>query len=261
MEKTLEKTQLQPLQQFTLPEISPVTDEEIITYLRRSCQIAEVAAKAERDALILSICEQLNVTVSDEELQAAGDKFRLEHNLLGASETISWLSFQRIALEDWSSGIRVSLLAKKLKEFLFGEIVDNYYVNNRNNFRRVALSQILVRDLTEAQKITHAIKEEYASFCALALEHSKGKQSRENGGFAGIRFFSELIPEIAEAVSQAKEGELIGPIQTKLGYHIIKVEKFFPIELTESLREEVLESLFHTWLQGRLNLALHDEKL
>lgn len=261
MKETLEKTDLQPLEEFALPEISPATDEEIIAYLRRSCQMAEIAAKAERDALILSICKQLGVTVSDEELQAAGDTFRLEHKLLGAPETLNWLSFQRIAVEDWSGGIRVSLLAKKLKELLFGAGVDNYYINNRNNFRCVALSQILVHDLADALKIAHAIREEYASFCALALEHSKGKQSKKNGGFAGIRFLSELIPEITEAVSEAKEGELIGPIQTKFGYHIIKIEKWFASELTESVRAEILESLFQAWLQGRLNSPLRDEKL
>lgn len=249
MKETLEKTELQPLQEFALPEISPATDEEIIAYLRRSCQMAEIAAKAERDTLILGICEQFGITVSDEELQAAGDTFRLEHSLLGASKTLDWLSFQRITVEDWSGGIKVSLLAKKLKELLFGAGVDNSYMNNRNNFRRVALSQILVRDLTDALKIDHAIRAECASFCALALEHSKGKQSKENGGFAGICFLSELVPEIAQAVSTAKEGEVVGPIQTTLGYHILKIEKWFPNEFTESVREEILESLFQAWLQ------------
>lgn len=261
MKETLKKTQLHPLQEFTLPEISPATDEEIIAYLRRSYQIAEIAVKAEQDALILSLCEQLGITVSDEELQAAGDTFRLEHKLLGTSQTLNWLSFQRIAVKDWSDGIRVSLLAKKLKELLFGADVDNYYIDNRNNFIRVALSQILVRDLTEAQKITYAIREEYVSFCALALLHSKGKQSKENGGFAGIRFLSELMPEIAEAISEAKEGEVVEPIQTTLGYHIIKIEKWFPSELTESVRAEILESLFQAWLKGGLNSVLRDEKL
>ncbi|MBD2438072.1 peptidylprolyl isomerase [Nostoc sp. FACHB-110] len=256
MKDTLETTQLQPLQKVTLPEIPPAKDEEILAYLRRSTQIAEIAAKAEQDALILNLCEQLNVTASDAELQAAGDQFRLEHKLLGASETLLWLSVQRITVEDWSYGIRLNLLTKKLKELLFGEIVDNYYIQHRQNFRRVALSQILVRELTQAQQIVRIIKEENASFCALALEHSKGKQSKENGGFAGIRFLSELLPEISTAISQAKEGELIGPIQTTLGYHIIRVEKFFPLELNAELREEVLDSFFQAWLQGKLNFAL-----
>ncbi|MBW4617111.1 MAG: peptidylprolyl isomerase [Desmonostoc vinosum HA7617-LM4] len=260
MKETLEKTELHLLHESALPELSPATDAEIITYLRYSCQIVEVAAKAEYDALILAICEQFNVTVSDEELQAAGDTFRQEHKLLGATETIKWLSAQRISIEDWSSGIRVTLLTKKLKELLFGSSVDHHYINNRHHFKSVALSQILVRDLANALKIVHAIKEESASFCALALEHSKGRQSKENGGFAGIRFLSELMPQIAEVVSQAKEGELIGPIQTTLGYHIIKIEKWFPSELSESVRQEILESLFQAWLQAKLNPVVHNGK-
>lgn len=240
MQETLEK--------LVLPEISPATDDVVVAYLRHSYKFTEMAALAERDALILTVCEQLGITISDEELQAAGDAFRLEHKLLGASETLAWLGQQRISVEDWSQGIRVSLLTKKLKEHLFGEAVDNHYMTNRDDYRRVALSQILVHHLTEALKISQALRVENASFCALALEHSKGKQSQQNAGFVGIRFLAELLPEIGKAVAEAKEGEVVGPIQTKLGYHILRVEKWFAAELNE-VREEVLESLFQGWLQ------------
>ncbi|WP_017318971.1 peptidylprolyl isomerase [Mastigocladopsis repens] len=241
MEETLEK--------LASPEISPIKDADIIAYLRRSYKFAEIAALAERDALVLNTCEQLGITVSDEELQAAGDAFRLEYKLLGGSETFAWLSQQRITVEDWSQGIRVALLTKKLQEHLFGAAVDSQYVSNRNNFKRVALSQILVLDLTEGLKIAQALREENASLCALALEYSKGKQSRENGGFVGIQFLAELVQEVAEAVAKAKEGEVIGPVQTKFGYHILRVEKWFPPQLNESVRERVLESFFQAWLQ------------
>jgi parvulin-like peptidyl-prolyl isomerase len=237
------------LEKLALPEISLATAEDIVAYLRRSYQLAEIATLAERDVLTISVCEQLGITISDEELQTAGDAFRQEHKLLGASETIAWLTQQRITVEDWSQGIRVSLLTQKLKEHLFGESVDTDYISNRDNYRRIALSQVLVRDLTEALKITHALREENASFCALALEHSKGKQSKENGGFVGIRFLAELLPEIAQAVAGAEAGEVIGPVQTKLGYHILRIEKWFPAELNE-VREQVLESLFQAWLHA-----------
>jgi parvulin-like peptidyl-prolyl isomerase len=44
----------------------------------------------------------------------------------------------------------------------------------------------------------------------------------------------------------------IRPIQTKLGYHILKVEKWFPAELSK-VREQVLESLYQAWLQAGSN--------
>jgi parvulin-like peptidyl-prolyl isomerase len=172
-----------------------------------------------------------------------------EHIILGATETLSWLSQQRITVEDWSQGIRVALLAKKLKEHLFGASVDGPYLSNRKDYRRIALSQIVVDDLTDALKIVARVQEDKATFCALALEYSKGKQSKEKGGFAGIHFLSKLMPEVAQAISEAKEGEVIGPVQTRLGYHIIKREKWFPTQLSESVREEILESLFQAWLR------------
>ncbi|QLE39977.1 peptidylprolyl isomerase [Nostoc sp. C052] len=251
MQETLEK--------LVIPEIAPATDEVIIAYLRQSYKIAEIAVQAEQDALILAVCEQLPITVTEDELQAKGDAFRLEYKLLGASETLAWLAKQRITVEDWSQGIRVSLLTQKLKEHLFGDAVDAHYMNNRDDYRRVALSQILVRDLTEALQIAQVLRGENASFCALALQYSKGKQSKENGGFAGVRFIAELLPEIIKAVVEAKEGAIIGPIQTKLGYHILRVEKWFPAELSE-VREQVLDSLFQAWLQGGSKLEQDSEQ-
>ena len=236
-------------QRFVPPEIHPATDADILAYLRHSYKIAEIAALAERNALVLASCEQLGIAVSDEEWQAAGDAFRLEQKLLGSSETFGWLLKQRISVEEWSEGIKVALLEKKLKEHLFGLTVDGSYISNRDKYRRVALSQILVHDLTTAFKIVQALREENASFCALALEHSKGKQSQESGGFVGIRFMIEILQEIAQAIAEAKEGEIIGPIHTKLGYHILRVEKWYPTELSESVREQILEALFQNWLQ------------
>ncbi|MBE9197507.1 MULTISPECIES: peptidylprolyl isomerase [unclassified Nodularia (in: cyanobacteria)] len=237
---------------LTLPEITPATDEEIIAYLRRSTKMAEIAALTEQDALILSTCEQLGITVTNEELQATGDAFRQEHKLLDTTETLNWLTQQRISVEDWSEGIRLSLLTQKLKEHLFGAAVDSHYMNHRDEYKRVALSQILVRDLTEALQISQSLGQDNISFCVLALEHSKGQKSKENGGFVGICFLTELMPEIAQAITNAKEGDIIGPITTKLGYHILKVEKWFPAELRE-IREQVLDSLFQMGLKNGFN--------
>lgn len=240
-------------EELTLPEVLPATDEEILNYLRRACKRSEIAYLSEKDAVVLKVCEQLGITVSEAELQAAGEAFRLKYKLLSVTETLAWFDQQKTTVEAWSEGVRVVLLTQKLKEALFGQAIDGQYMENRENFRRVALSQVLVRDLVNALKIVQALRENGASFCAIAIENSLGKQSKESGGFVGIRFLSELLPEIAQAVVEAKEFEVLEPIQTKLGYHVIRVEKWFPAQLSE-IREQILESLFQAWLQKALKV-------
>ncbi|QKQ72706.1 peptidylprolyl isomerase [Nostoc sp. TCL240-02] len=236
------------IQQLTLPEITPASDEDILAYLRHSFTIAAVAAATEQNTFIVKVCEQLGITVTDEELQTAGDLFRHQHKLLGVSETLAWLTQQRIIAEDWTQGIHLSLLTQKLKENLFGENVDAHYINNRDHYKRVALSQILVKDITVANTIVQLLQENRVSFTALALEYSQGKQSKENGGFVGVRFFAELLPEITKAITDAQEDKVVGPIQTQMGYHILRIDKWIPANLSE-IREEILQSLFQAWLK------------
>ncbi len=247
---TLEARKQPQTQTFTPVSVATVEDADILTYLRHNFKIAEIAALAQKNAVVLANCEKLGIFVSDEEWQAAGDMFRQEHQLWGIPQTMAWLEQQQITVDEWSQGIKESLLEKKLKEHLFGATVDGTYINNRDNYRRVALSQILVVDLATANKVVQMLREEPASFCALALEYSQGKLSHENGGFVGVRYMVELIPEVAVAISNAEVGEIIGPVESKLGYHIFKVEKWFPTELNQAVREQVMEALFKIWLQN-----------
>lgn len=248
---TLSSNEEQPQEAiFTPVTVSSVTNADILAYLRHSHKFAEIANLAQKNAVVLANCQKLGITVSDEEWQAAGDAFRQERKLWGSNETLAWLEKQRISVEEWSEGIRINLLEKKLKEYLFGATVDSVYISNRDNYKRVALSQILVVDLATSWKIVQALREGQASFCALALEHSKGKLSHENGGFIGIRYLVELVPEVAEAIANAQEGEIIGPVQSQVGYHVLKVEKWFPIELNQAVREQIMDSLFEVWLQN-----------
>ena len=115
------------LGKFQHPDITRATDDEIANYLRRTYKIAEIAVSIEQDAIIIKTCEELGLIVSDEELQAAGDAFRLEHKLLGAAKTLAWLEQQRISAEDWTQGIRIKLLTQKLKEHLFADAIDAHY--------------------------------------------------------------------------------------------------------------------------------------
>jgi hypothetical protein len=240
----------------TLEEIRPaaieqITDEGIANYLRHTYKVAEIIALAEQDAKVINTCEILGITVTDEELQVAGDAFRSKHRLLGSAQTLAWLEQQRISAEDWTQGIRIQLLTQKLKDRLFADSIDDHYLTNRDEYHRAAFSQILVSDLAEALQIVQTLRAGKASFCEMALEHSQAQTSGKQGGFVGVRFLSTLMPEIRAAIAGVQVGEIINPIKTQRGFHIIRIEKWFSPTLSESVRAEILDLLFQTWLGAK----------
>ncbi len=250
MTKASSQTTTQTLPGIHPPEVENATDAMIANYLRHTYKMAEFAALAEQNAKVIKTCEQIGIIVTDEELQAAGDAFRLEHKLLGSPETLAWLDQQRISAEDWTQGIRIELLTKKLKDHLFADSIDSHYLTNREEYHRAAFSQILVTELAEAFQIVQTLRTGKASFCAMAIEHSKAQPSGKQGGFVGIRFLSTLMPEIRAAIVDIPEGEIINPIKTQRGYHIVRIEKWFPPSLNESVRLEILNVIFQTWINA-----------
>jgi parvulin-like peptidyl-prolyl isomerase len=238
--------------QATIEPSTQTTDDAIAAYLRRTLQFAVFASLHQQEVMILKVCESLNLTVSDAEIQAYGDEFRWQHRLLGAADTVAWLAQQQISIEDWAEGLRIELLTAKLKEHLFGGVIDSTYISDRQKFRRVALSQILLQDSLEALKIKQQLEQDISLFCKIALEHSQASASKNNGGFLGIRFVADLIPAIQEVIVDANEGELLGPIQTELGYHLVKVEKIFPVALDKPVRAKLMDYLWQNWLQEAL---------
>jgi PPIC-type PPIASE domain len=232
--------------------LPPVNGQDIIENLKYSLDYARILANTERDKLIISLCESFEINVSEAEIQESGDIFRKHSGLRGADETLRWLEAQGITPEDWAKGIYISLMTTKLKEHVCSAEADNYYLGNREACKRVAISQILVSEQATAVKIAYSLRENQSQFCALALEHSRGKQSAENGGFAGVRLVAELLPEIAQAVTGANEGEILGPIQSKMGYHVLRIEKWFPPEFNQ-VKDQLLDYLFQSWLTEHLN--------
>src|SRR5829696_4465833 len=62
------------------------------------------------------------------------------------------------------------------------------------------------------------------------------KQQLENGGDFGCLGKGETVPEFEQAAFGAEQGEIVGPVQTEFGYHILQVTDVKP-EQTRSLQE------------------------
>ena len=77
--------------------------------------------------------------------------------------------------------------------------------------------------------------EEGADFAKIAKDYSEDPGSKENGGDLGWFSREEMVPKFSEAAFQGSEDAIVGPVLTRYGYHIIKIED----KRTKDGKEEV----------------------
>jgi peptidyl-prolyl cis-trans isomerase C len=83
-------------------------------------------------------------------------------------------------------------------------------------------SHILVKTEQEARDILNKLNVG-ESFAKLAEQHSLCP-SKKRGGSLGEFGRGQMVKEFENAVFSAKKGQIVGPVKTQFGWHIIKVE-------------------------------------
>jgi len=87
---------------------------------------------------------------------------------------------------------------------------------------KVNASHILVKTETEALACLTYMKQG-KTFEQLALERSMCP-SKKKGGSLGWFGRGMMVPEFEKACFSAKKGDIIGPIKTQFGYHLIRID-------------------------------------
>jgi peptidyl-prolyl cis-trans isomerase D len=88
-----------------------------------------------------------------------------------------------------------------------------------------------------------------ADFAELARIHTEDEGSREGGGDLGWFGRNAMVPEFEQAVFGAKPGDILGPVKSQFGFHVIKVEGYRPEQVQPF--EEVEDQVRFQFLEGR----------
>ncbi len=91
-----------------------------------------------------------------------------------------------------------------------------------DNQEKVHLRHILVSDEATAKKV-HAQLQSGGDFAKLANENSPNKDAQD-GGDLGWLAADEMFPEFVEVAAKLNTGEYSKPVETKFGWHVIKLE-------------------------------------
>ena len=169
--------------------------------------------------------------------------------------------------------VRTSLLVQKVQEDAVGdvepteeEVRDFYEENKATQFtipeRRCIRHILFTEDQEEEAQDVKDQLENGGDFEQLAREYSQDPGSRERGGDLGCQPEGGFVPEFNDAAFKAEEGDIVGPVQTDFGYHIIEVTDIQPQEETplEEAAPEIEERLgnqrqateFDAWIRDQL---------
>jgi len=99
-----------------------------------------------------------------------------------------------------------------------------------------------------------------ADYCLLAQTYSQDEESQKNCGELGWYPVAEMFPEFKQALAGAKIGDIVGPVSTKFGWHILRVldrrdEHMLTIKddwdaIKEMARREKTNRVVSDWIEG-----------
>lgn len=132
---------------------------------------------------------------------------------------VAFLAFRRQFLTD-------KVLSKNVRPKLTDAAAKKYYENFRKNYStdKVSVQHILLSDEKTAMEVLKQAKASGADFQALAEKNSKDPSAKNNRGDIGIiTRDAPFVEAFKEAAFSAKPGQIVGPVKTQFGYHLIKV--------------------------------------
>lgn len=135
---------------------------------------------------------------------------------------------------------------------------------------QIRASHILVSDEAKASEVMKKIKAG-EDFAALAKTYSSDTGSAKNGGDLGLFPRGVMVAEFENAAFALKVGEVSEPVQSKFGYHIIKVSEIQTLdtltaagakaEEIEVYKRTILANLTNDETKAKIEELMKDSKV
>lgn len=232
-----------------------ITNDDILQQVKLSCQIPEIIEQIVSRKIITEAVAEAGIKVEIEELQKAADQIRLMNQLHSADDTWAWLEKHGLSLEDYEEMVYKNLISGKLLAHLFADQVEPYFFENQLKYTGAVMYEIVLDDEDLAIELFYAIKEKEMSFYDVAHKYIQDKELSRKCGYLGTVQRKDLKPEISAAVFAAKAPQLLKPIITSKGVHLILVEEIIQPELDNVLRLQIMSDLFGGWMKQRVEEA------
>ncbi|MEH2126767.1 peptidylprolyl isomerase [Nostoc sp.] len=229
-----------------------VSNEDILYQIKISTQFPGLVEAIASRKIITDTAQKVGIKLELEELQQAADNLRLTNKLLKAEDTWACLEKHHLSLDEFEALAYTNQLSNKLATHLFAEQVEPLFYQRQLDYAGAVTYEVILDDEDLALELFCALKEDEISFQEIARQYIEEPEIRRAGGYRGIQRRQDFRPEIAAAVFAATPPQILKPIITPKGVHIILVEEIIEAKLNEQLRVKILGDLFAVWLKQQI---------
>jgi peptidyl-prolyl cis-trans isomerase SurA len=246
------------------------------------------------EKLQIQEAKRAGLAVDKAAVQAAVDEI-LKKNNLTQQQMDEMLLLEGRSMEQYKSHIRDQIMTSKVMQYHMGKFgkvsnkqIKRYYFQHQKDFwepRKPFVRHILFIAEEDASVEIRASKREQAvqvleqvragaDFPELAKKHSEDV-SASSGGEVGWLTKGHLVPEFEEAAFRLKSGEVSDIVESRYGFHIIKVDKVSsgksePLENVKDKIEQILvfenrQKKYKNWMDelkkdSMIQITLFDKK-
>ncbi|MBD2066117.1 peptidylprolyl isomerase [Leptolyngbya sp. FACHB-671] len=233
-------------------DILTISPDDILHHVKLSCRIPSIVEEILTQRIIAKTAAETGINAEPEELQKAADHLRLMNNLRSTDATWSWLQKHSLSLDDLEELVRITLISSKLCYHLFADKVKPYFIEHQLDYTQVIMHEVVLGDKDVAMELFYALQEGEISFPDVARQYIQDTEFRRIGGYQGALNRTALMPEISAAVFAAAPPQILKPILTCKGVHLISVEELIQPELNDELYQKILSTLFSEWLKQQI---------
>lgn len=210
------------------------------------------------ELLIKDRADRLGITISSEELKDATGRLMAQYGLKTQAEFEDSLRKSGMTPADMEARLRETLLMNKVfgrelrnREELSDKELRERYDREKERYRlpeRAHLREVVILRPDSAAQIDAARQRandvakraKTEDFAKLASELSESG-TKSKGGDLGDVARGELLPDLDKAVFNSPAGTVIGPLESKSAWHILKVETRLPSEVPafESVKDRL----------------------
>ncbi|MDJ1180030.1 peptidyl-prolyl cis-trans isomerase [Roseofilum sp. BLCC_M91] len=226
---------------------------DALNYLRTIAEDQSFLFKISAQHLIeQEIQNRDDLQILSHDVEQAIVQLRTQNELVAPEQFEVWLKEKNMSYESLRQQIEKRLKAEKLKLEITEAKIQPFFEMNQKKLEKIVLSRIVIAQQQEAETIKTQLQENPESFGELAQKHSLTEDRYVKGIMPPI-FISQL-PEVAqEPVRVAPPGTMIGPFALEGGYCLLRVEQFIPVELDDTLKQQIRNQIFEQWLAEKLS--------